>query len=240
MKKLLILIFFSPLLFSLDKIQLNVIKEVYNTCKQYKASDGFSFENTCAAIVLSESSAGKHLIGDQGKHLEILVNSSLGAMQIRVKTVLYVFKKFPELRQQYNVFWHEDINSIDKYVPILATMNYYKIKWNQAVERRNKEKIRKYKKLYLKYKYKFKKYKKAYYKDLRIAETLLSDIRFSAKVAAHYLILNYEIAKKRRYWNPWLKAISRYNGGWDNRKYIRRVINRMKLVRKLKRKDYLK
>ena len=240
MKKFFFLIFFSSLLFSLDKIQINVIKEVYNTCKKYKAKDGFSFENTCAAIALKESSAGKHLIGDQGKYPEILVNSSLGVMQIRVKTVLHVLKKFPKLRQQYKGFWHEDINAIDKYLPLLASMNYFKYKWKQAIKFRDKKKIKKYKKLYLKYKYKFSKYKKAYYKDLRIAETLLSDIRFSAKIAAHYLILNYEIAKQRHYWNPWWKAVSRYNGGWNNRKYVSGVIRKMRIVRSLKRKGVLK
>jgi len=240
MKKFLFIIFFFSSLFGLDDTQVGIIKEVYNTCKQYKASDGFSFENTCAAIVLKESSAGEHLIGDQGKYPEILANSSLGVMQVRVKTVLYVFAKFPDLRQRYSGFWHGDIDAIDKYIPILASVNYFRYKWIQAVKARDKKKIEKYRKIYMRYRDKFSKYRYVYFKDLKIADALLTDIKFNVMIAAHYLILNYETAKKRHYWNPWWKAVSRYNGGWYNSKYVIGVIRKMRIVRKLRKKGYLK
>ena len=234
-----LLLLFNLLFAKINSYQMNIIKVVYNTCKQYHADDGFTFENTCVAIALTESSAGKNLIGDQGSHPEILVNSSLGVMQVRVRTALEVFKNFPKLRNKYHGFWHKNISAIDKYVPLLKRMTYYKMRANRALKKHRYKDYRYWNKKYLKNKKMFSKYRKAYYKDLRIAETLLSDVKFNTIIAAHYLILNYQIAKQRKLWNPWWKTISRYNGGWDNKVYVHRVLNKMKTVRWLKRKRLL-
>ena len=223
-------------LFGLSTRQLNIVKNVYQECSKYRATDGFSFENTCAAIALTESSAGKNIIGDQGDDPTILVQSSLGVLQIRVKTVLEVLKNFPSLRKQYASLWHPDTDVIDKYVLIIKKMHYFRYKMHHA---RSWKARHQYKALYEKQRAEFKKYKKAYRKDLDIAEILLTDIGFSAKIAAHYLILNYQVAKKRHYWNPWWKAVSRYNGGWMNKSYVRRVIRNMRIIRKLKRQRLL-
>lgn len=212
----------------LNRYQKHIIKIVYNTCEKYKASDGFSFENTCAAITLTESSGGKNLVGDQGKYPSILVTSSLGAMQIRVRTVLEVLKNNLKLRKKYIRFWHPDIDAICKYKNILIAMKYYRAKWHGAHGAQAKI----YRIKYYEAKKQFARYRKAYYKDLAIAETLLSDVHFSAIIAANYLILNYEIAKKRGYWNPWFKAVSRYNGGWENTRYVKRVARNLKLAQK--------
>jgi len=223
----------------IDQHQLKVLNIVYKICSKYHANDGFSFENTCAAIALTESDAGKMLIGDQGSHPEILVNSSLGVMQVRVRTALEVLKNFPELRKQYIQFWHNDVNAIDKYVPLLKKINYYKLRANQALNNHDIKSYKLWQSRYWKAKQKFKKYFKAYRKDLHIAEMLLADIKFNVKIAVHYLILNYEIAKQRGYWNPWMKSISRYNGGWHNKKYTKKVLSKMRPIRVLKKRKLL-
>ena len=217
---LIALLITSLLAHSLSQKQINIIKTVHDVCAQYHARDGMSFDKTCSAIALQESSAGKNIVGDQGSNPGLLVNSSLGVMQIRVRTVLEVLKNNLKLRNRYQYFWHSDINAIDKYVPILIAMKYYHKKWRRSTGHRAQY----YRKKYIYARKQFARYRKAYRKDLLIAETLLTDIKFSATIAANYLILNYEIAQKRHYWNPWWKAVSRYNGGWENVKYVHGVI----------------
>lgn len=205
---------------TLTQKQIKILKTVHDVCSQYHATDGMSFGKTCSAITLQESSAGKNIIGDQGIDPDILVNSSLGVMQIRVRTVLEVLEHNKKLRKQYKYFWHKDYDAIHKYVPILIAIKYYYKMWRQSRGRRAIE----YHKKYILEKKHFIRYKKAYNKDLAIAESLLTDIKFSATIAANYLILNYELAQKRHYWNPWWKAVSRYNGGWKNVHYAHGVI----------------
>lgn len=230
--------------------QIKVISDVYNTCKMYHANDGMDFRNTCAAIAIRESSAGKVIIGDQGKYPNNLVNSSLGAMQIRVKTVQYVLYKNLELRKKYNKYFHKNIDVMNKYLPIMSSMNYYKSKYESA---ENAYKYAKgdskeffynqyivYRHLYIKARNNFLKYRKYYRKDLAVAQRLLTDNKFAATIAANYLIINYELAKSRNMEKPYLRAISRYNGGWNNRRYIKAVLKDMKTVEWLKRHKKLK
>jgi len=237
---LLLIVMINFIFAQIEQQQIRVLNIVYEICSQYSAYDGFTFENTCAAIAMAESSAGQNLIGDQGSHPEILVNSSLGIMQVRVRTALEVFKKFPQIRNQYLQLWHDDMDAIDKYVPLLKKMNYYKLKANYSLNNHDIKSYAYWQHKYEKVKKKFAKYRKAYYKDLHIAEMLLADIKFNVKIAVHYLILNYEIAKLRGYPNPWLKAISRYNGGWKNKKYINRILIKMRIIRILKKKKLLR
>jgi len=156
-------------------------------------------------------------------------------MQVRVYTALIVLKSFSDLREKYKQLWHNDINATFEYTKILSEMSYYRRRIKYWRKKHNWKSAHYYRCLYAKQKRLFKKYRKAYKKDLLIAQLLLTDIKFSAIIAVHYLILNYEEARDRNMWNPWLKAISRYNGGWYNKRYIRRVIRNMNIVRKYKK-----
>jgi len=60
---------------------------------------------------------------------------------------------------------------------------------------------------------------------------LLTNVNFNIKVAACSLVSNYEIAKKRRMWNPYIKAISRHNGGWFNYRYVNHVTRIRKRIK---------
>jgi hypothetical protein len=63
---------------------------------------------------------------------------------------------------------------------------------------------------------------------------LLTKPKFSTILAGTYLKIYYNIALKRGYQNPWQYAISKYNGGSKNYKYINRVRGNIKLLRRKK------
>lgn len=67
--------------------------------------------------------------------------------------------------------------------------------------------------------------------DLLVSALLHNDA-FSTMIAAKYLIMNYEKAKSRQMWNPWYRAISRHNGGWNNMRYFKAVMKNMKFLEK--------
>ena len=171
-------------LYSLNTLQINNLKTVYNLGKKIKASNGFSFENTLCAIMLQESSAGLELIGDKYKNgkLKSLYDSSLGIFQIKLNTAKEVIIK-------------------DKF------MN--------------------------------KNFKHLLKNDKALVNMLLVSVQFSTLIASTYLKINYEIALKRRYKNPWKSTISRYNGGWNNTKYKSKIFKRLKYLKKLKIKGIL-
>ncbi|HEX5623345.1 MAG TPA: transglycosylase SLT domain-containing protein [Sulfuricurvum sp.] len=60
--------------------------------------------------------------------------------------------------------------------------------------------------------------------DIQIAARLLGDIRLSAKVAAHYVVLLHEQRRNS------FHAVSGYNGGMNNHPYYNRVMKNMALV----------
>ena len=58
---------------------------------------------------------------------------------------------------------------------------------------------------------------------------LLTNIEFSAMIAATYIKMNYNRALKNGHGNPLYYAISKYNGGSRNTPYYKRVIKNMKI-----------
>ncbi len=63
--------------------------------------------------------------------------------------------------------------------------------------------------------------------DVQLAGRLLGDIKLSAKIATHYVILLQEKRLDHFY------AISGYNGGFHNRPYYNRVMKNMEVVNRL-------
>ncbi|MDX1296189.1 MAG: hypothetical protein R3302_07975, partial [Sulfurimonadaceae bacterium] len=57
---------------------------------------GETYENTLSAICLTESSAGKNLIGDFKSGI-MITKASLGVLQIQVATARYVSERVPSL-----------------------------------------------------------------------------------------------------------------------------------------------
>ena len=171
MKLFLLLIPF--LAFGVTNKQIENLQLAYKIGKITKAKDGMTFENTLAGIMLTESSARNHRVGDKEKYL---VNCSLGIMQVRVQTARYVAKRVQMLS------WVDSLS------------------------------------------------------NKRIAHLLLHNAEFSCMIASQYLKLNYNLALKKGYKNPLYRAISRYNGGWNNTEYYERVKKNSKLAKRLKEK----
>ena len=71
------------------------------------------------------------------------------------------------------------------------------------------------------------------YTDERIATILLTDIKTSVKIAAHYLVRLKKSRKKYYY------MVSGYNGGWSNRPYYSRVMKNYRTVAMLVKKGRL-
>ena len=73
--------------------------------------------------------------------------------------------------------------------------------------------------------------------DSKLVNRLLTDVEFSAVIAAHYFITNYNEALRRDMWNPYFRAVSRHNGGWTNKKYYRVFIKDMNRIKKINFED---
>jgi len=236
-------IFLFSFLYALTNSQINILKTAYKIGSQYRANDGHVFNDTICAIILTESSGGKFLIGDNyfvnGNEKPFLLKS-LGVGQIQLQTAIRIIKKYPAYFPNYVEYLHKNPYAYKIYSKYLVKINYfediikrYKHKKGNRAKRVLKWAIRELKY----YKRKMKKYKKYYINDYYLAQLLLSDIKFNIKIAVLHLIDNYNYALKKKMWNPYFKAISRYNGGWSNRKYYKKVMKNMKVWRKIKN-DY--
>lgn len=83
--------------FALSPEQLKVLQTVRDTARTIPDYQGETYEDTLAAICLTESSAGKNIIGDFKKGI-IITKASLGSMQIQVATARYISKRVKTLR----------------------------------------------------------------------------------------------------------------------------------------------
>ncbi|MGZ8546333.1 MAG: transglycosylase SLT domain-containing protein [Sulfuricurvum sp.] len=69
--------------------QLYVLQTVRDVAKNIPDKNGKTYENTVSAICITESSAGKNIVGDH-RHKQSITKASLGAMQVRVSTARHV------------------------------------------------------------------------------------------------------------------------------------------------------
>lgn len=175
MKQFFTLLFFLTSLLdaALTPEQISTLQTVRDVARTIPDRSGETYENTLSAICLTESSAGKHIIGDFHKGTKI-TKASLGPMQIQVATARYIANRVDTLK------W------LDKQT------------------------------------------------DREIANLLLTDLKLSASIAAHYIVL----LKNRRH--DYVKTISGYNGGMENWPYVIRVMKHMKLVKALVKSGTLK
>jgi hypothetical protein len=245
MKKLILFLLVINI-FALDKIQINVLKTAYKEASKYRAIDGHVFNDTVCSIVLTESSAGKQLIGDNylnGKEKPFILKS-LGVGQVKLETAIIIISKYKNQFKKYLYFIHKDKFAFKKYYKFLQNIQYFtylkdkykfRIKNKIGNQKRNLKVLRWVNRELKINKEKFKKYKKYYYKDLQLAQLLLSDLKFNIKIITFYLIYNYNNAIKKRYKNPWFITISRYNGGNHNIKYYNKILKNMKIIRNLKK-----
>ena len=75
---------------------------------------------------------------------------------------------------------------------------------------------------------------KQYYKYLSVDKKRIVDVdglisvtlnnsSFNTDIALYYFKMNYEEAKRRGLKDPFVKAISRHNGGWNNAAYVNKI-----------------
>ena len=93
---ILLLSLFSLHVFALSAEQLKVLQTVRDVARTIPDYTGETYENTLAAICLTESSAGKNIIGDFKKGI-VITKASLGTMQIQVATARHVAKRVDTL-----------------------------------------------------------------------------------------------------------------------------------------------
>ena len=103
MKVLLALLFSGISVFAVSDKQLKVLQTVRDVARTIPDKTGETYENTLSAICITESSAGKNLIGDF-KQGVVITKASLGVMQIQVATARYVSKRVEQLA------WLKSIN----------------------------------------------------------------------------------------------------------------------------------
>ena len=237
MKKIILILIITISVYGYSEAQLENLNRIYNIGLQMKKKTGMSFEKTLCAIALTESSAGVNIIGDQytSSNIVLLVDSSLGIMQERLVMIKELLKKDAYIKKYYRQY----------YTPWADTLAYMKIrrKITKLQDKLKYEKLRINKKILAKQIYnlnlEFSKYHTAVNKDLAIMGRVLVDTKFSVILAHQYLSRIYNIAKKGNMWNPYFKAVSKYNGGWKNVKYFRKVNTNIKEINKLIKKGLL-
>lgn len=97
MKILLIIFLSATALFAVSPQQLKVLQTVRDVARTVPDSRGETYENTLSAICITESSAGRDLIGDFQKKVPI-TKASLGVLQIQVTTARYISHRVKSLQ----------------------------------------------------------------------------------------------------------------------------------------------
>jgi len=222
----------------LTKTQKTILKEVKETAVELNLPQ---FKNSICAISLTETSAGKGgLIGDsyyQNGKVKPFIDKSLGINQVKLITAQMMIKHY-KLKQYYYML--SKIGIYKKYTKYLFELKRFEAIHNNPIW---KKRWAKGKGLRTKrwvenevrhYQTKLKAYRKYYNKDFLLASTLLSDLKFNTIIALYYLKYNYEKAKKQGYKNPWRIAISRYNGGNHNIKYLNKIRKNLNICYQIK------
>lgn len=73
--------------------------------------------------------------------------------------------------------------------------------------------------------------------DKALINILLTETEKSAEIAGMYLLDRYHAAQKRNMSQPYWRAISAYNGGWNNTRYKNKFRRNLKFVKKVKAKN---
>lgn len=235
-----------------DKV-LRSLNTTYNKGLDLKEETGLSFEETLCAIQLTESSGGKNIIGDQyinGFSVE-LFKSSLGPMQEQIRTVREIMERNSEVMAQYGeeYYYKTPHKQFDKYYNLYTKLSkkiaYYSgivknPKGNTRTDKKGLDTMRWANAMLKKHQKDFKQYREYVKKDQALINLLLTDVEASTYFAFYYLKMNYNSAKKQGMSNPFFRAISRYNGGWNNTEYYKRVMKNLKEIRRLIKEGKIK
>ena len=244
MKKILLLVLISSSLYSstykFSDEQKTKIKDTYNIGKNITMKDGMTVGNTLCGIMGQESTWGINIIGDKyyknGK-LKSLYLSSLGPFQIKLSTAKITIRKFDKLYKKYGNLLYEGDSIYIKYEKNKKKMDYYQsvidsTTWRERTQNNEPKAIKTMKwalRNLRKHIETHNELKLKASKDTRLINKLLTDHKFGAEIAGHYLKLQYDYVVRKGWSNPYKRAVGRYNGGWNNMNYANKVIKRMKI-----------
>jgi hypothetical protein len=205
----------------LSKQQIRNLRLAEEVGKSYQIKGFGNLAKTLPAIVLTESSGGKFMIGDSYFKNRVEKNfllRSMGLCHTRLETAYETISK-TRLKYKYSRFLHKDQFAFKKYTKILSRISYNQIKCNKKkLIKLNKE---------------MDKYELMYHTDTEVAQKLLLDKRFNLEISMEYFIRNYNIAKSRGYKNPYRCALSMHNGGWNNKVYLSAIRKNMKYLQRI-------
>lgn len=209
---------FSVLIANVSDSQVSRISKVYKIGKTMKANDGMTFEYALSSIYLQESSAGIKVIGD--KYTDKFYYKHYDKKIFVSRKDVYIDKN-NRMKYLYKNLYVKKIYKLTGQLKPLreSSLGGFQIKLSVAK--------------YIIKKRKIKEYYDLLKNDVKLINLLLINYEFSAKIALNYLIITYNEASNRKMWNPYFKSISRYNGGWNNKAYYGKVMNRMKTIKTL-------
>jgi len=219
----------------LSKQQIENLRFAEKIGREYKIAGFGNFAKTLPAIVLTESSGGKKMIGDSyftnRKEKNFLLRS-LGLCHVKLATAYETIKKTGlKDNPEYSRFLHKDQFAFKKYTVLLSKITFYQLMLDKN---RGHKYYKKFKKRLITYSHQMNKYEKMYHSDTEMAQALLLNREVNLRITMEYFIRNYKLAKCRHYKNPYRSAISMHNGGWTNVAYINAVRKNMKYLKKIK------
>ena len=191
---------------NLTSTQKDNLKIAYNIGKTFSIR-GVHIGHSVSALMLNETDAIKSVVGDKYRYKRyIRVDGKLLSIKYTTKkTKMYNARKFKVISKR-------TLNPYNK-----RAFGYYQFKISTA-----KPLIRKYQRLL--------NYKFLLLNDSLLINALLNDLTFSATLASVYLIDRYKLAKRLNLSNPRNRAISAYNGGWNNTEYLSKFRKHIKIV----------
>jgi len=198
----------------LTQIQQANLKFAYDIGKTFSV-DNIHFGHSVSALMLNETNAKKSVVGDKYrfKHY-IFINNSLRKIKYTNKKIYYYHGK------RFKVITKKTLNPYNK-----RSFGYYQFKVSTA-----KSLIKRYSRLV--------NYKHLLLNDNILINALLNDLTFSATLAGVYLVDRYNAARRLNLSNPRNRAISAYNGGWNNNEYLAKFRKHIKIVLFLGRQDH--
>jgi hypothetical protein len=202
---------------SLTDEQYKTAVNILDVASKIKASDGMTFENAMLGMFQNESMRGEEKIGDLYKYKYIVRETGVKVHPRYVKTTPAGHRYIVYKGNVYGIKMVYDRKRPNETTRVARGLFHMRLDTAKGLIRRTEE---------------LKKFRFLLRNDDRLATMLVANDVFAIKLAAYYLVQHYEVAKRRNYWNPYFKAISRYNGGWYNKTYYRSVKKAEKQIKK--------
>lgn len=200
---------------NLSLTQEQNIKMAYDIGKDIVAKDGMTFGYALSTVILNETSGGMALIGDKYEDIYYIIHNMV---EIRIPKTRDTHMEFHGYSKKIRIHKGK-LKPIDE-----CSLGKFQVKLSTA-----KDMIRQYEHL--------AKYRRYLRDDAKLINVLLLYDKRSALIAGTYLLNRYELAQRKGLSKPYWRAISAYNGGWNNTKYKNDFKRNRKIVDAVSRKN---